>query len=56
MSKTITLTFTPADMQVLSEALINLPFKQVASIINNINVQVQMQEKAAKSVDIETVE
>jgi len=48
MQQTITLTFTPDDMKVLSEALIALPFKQVAGLINSINVQVNMQEQAAK--------
>jgi len=48
MNQTITLTFTPDDMKVLSEALIALPFKQVAGLINSINVQVNVQEQAAK--------
>ena len=48
MQQTITLTFTQDDMKILSEALVSLPFKQVAGLINSINVQVNMQEQAAK--------
>jgi len=48
MNQTIALTFSPDDMKVLSEALIGLPFKQVAGLINSINIQVNLQEQAAK--------
>jgi len=48
MQQTITLTFTQDDMKILSEALVSLPFKQVAGLINSINVQVNIQEQAAK--------
>lgn len=44
----ITLTFTQEQMQVLNEALSNLPFKFAAPLINDINKQIQEQQNVVK--------
>lgn len=38
---TFTLSFTIEEMQIIDEALGNLPFKKVAPLIDNINNQIK---------------
>lgn len=41
MKKTFTLTLNQDDMEILNQALVNLPYKYAASIIQKINEQIQ---------------
>lgn len=41
MKKTFTLTLNQEDMEILNQALVNLPYKYAASIIQKINQQIQ---------------
>lgn len=50
----ITLTFTQEQMQVLNEALSNLPFKFAAPLVNDINKQIQEQQNMVKEVGNES--
>jgi hypothetical protein len=45
--KTFTLEFTAAQMELLSEALVELPFKKAAPLIADINAQIQRADAAA---------
>ena len=49
---TITLTFTQQQMQVLNSALMELPFKTSAPVIQHINAEIQKQfDKAVDAKD-----
>lgn len=49
---TITLTFTQQQMQVLNSALMELPFKISAPVIQHINAEIQKQfDKAVDAKD-----
>lgn len=39
------LTFTTAELDILQAALIELPFKVAAPLINNLNEQIQRQQR-----------
>ena len=39
------LTFTEAQLQIISQALVEAPFKRVAELINDINNQIAEQQK-----------
>ena len=41
MKKTFTLTLDQEDIELLNQALINMPYKYAASIIHRINQQIQ---------------
>jgi len=41
----LTLKFTESDLQILNEALVNMPYKSVAGLINSINMQLEEQIK-----------
>ena len=43
------LSFNAADLQILDEALINMPYKKVAGLIDNINKQIEAQQKPEKN-------
>ncbi len=45
------LSFTKEQMAVLNSALVELPFKIAASLIQDINIQIQHQFDAAKGDD-----
>lgn len=47
--QTYALTFTPEQMQVLNDALVNLPYFKAAPLIAAINAQVQAQVEARKA-------
>ena len=54
--KTFTLNFNEQQLQVLSAALVELPFKTSAPIIQHINAEIQKQfDKAADAKDDEVV-
>jgi hypothetical protein len=46
-----TLSFTKEQMAILNAALVELPFKIVAPLIQDINAQIQQQFDAAKGDD-----
>ena len=53
---TITLTFTQQQMQVLNSALMELPFKISAPVIQHINAEIQKQfDKAVDAKDDKVV-
>lgn len=49
MDHVYTLKFTDAEMQVITGALVELPFKVAAPLINNINAQVRASMDVAKN-------
>jgi hypothetical protein len=54
--KTFTLNFNEQQLQVLSAALVELPFKTSAPIIQHINAEIQKQfDKAVDAKDDEVV-
>lgn len=53
--KNITLTFTAAQLSVLNAALIEMPYRTVAPLIQHINAQIQAQfDASTDSTDMPT--
>ena len=49
--KTVFISFTPEQLQVVNEGLVNLPFKLSAPLISHINAEIQKQFDIAKGDD-----
>lgn len=47
--KQVTISFTPQQLEVVNEGLVNLPYKFSAPLINHINAEIQKQFEAAKN-------
>lgn len=54
--KTFTLTISEQDVQVLGQALGELPFKVAAGVITKINQQLMEQQKPAAEAEVPKVE
>lgn len=51
MNKNIQITFTDKQLEVLSSALVELPYKLAAPLISHINIEIQKQFDLAKGND-----
>ena len=52
MEQNFKLEFTRQQMEIINAALIEIPFKLAAPVINDINAQLQKQQTSAKESEV----
>jgi len=55
MTETVQLTFTQEDMRVLDLALVELPYKMAAPLINKINEQIKVKKGQQKPGNVRDI-